>query len=51
MKAENNQLNVKNASLSEEVKALNKQLIKSREDDNERVLLLLRTLYPSPPPS
>ncbi|KAK4738897.1 hypothetical protein R3W88_002594 [Solanum pinnatisectum] len=40
-----------NASLSKEVKALNRQIIKAHEDANERMLLFMRTFSPSPPPS
>ncbi|MDV3177776.1 MAG: hypothetical protein Q8800_02830, partial [Candidatus Phytoplasma australasiaticum] len=43
LKDENDILKATNASLCEEIKALNKQLIKSHEDANERVLLLRRT--------
>ncbi|KAH0644974.1 hypothetical protein KY284_032858 [Solanum tuberosum] len=40
-----------NASLNEEIKSLNKQLIQAHESANERMMLLMRTFTPSPPPS
>ncbi|KAH0665459.1 hypothetical protein KY290_027692 [Solanum tuberosum] len=40
-----------NASLNEEIKSLNKQLIRAHESANERMMLLMRTFTPSPPPS
>ncbi|KAH0743919.1 hypothetical protein KY290_031912 [Solanum tuberosum] len=51
LRDENTMLLKTNASLSEEVKALNKQLIKAYEDTNERLSMLMRTLNPLPPPS
>ena len=50
-KAEKDQLIATNALLSKELQAINKELIKTHEDAKKRVLLLLRTLNPSPPPS
>jgi len=38
-----------NASLSGEVKDLNRQIIKAHEDAIERILLFMRTLSPLPP--
>ncbi|KAH0665678.1 hypothetical protein KY285_026884 [Solanum tuberosum] len=51
LRDENTMLLKTNASLSEEIKSLNKQLIQSHKSVNERMLLLMRTLNPSPPPS
>jgi len=51
LRDENEQLLKINASLSEEVKALNKQIIQAHVDANERMSLLMRTLTPFPPPS
>lgn len=51
LRAESDQLKTTNASLTEEVQALNKQLIKSHEDAKERVMLLLQTLQPPSPSS
>ncbi|KAH0748685.1 hypothetical protein KY290_027917 [Solanum tuberosum] len=51
LRDENTMLLKTNASLSEEIKSLNKQLIQSHESANERMLLLMRTLNPPPPPS
>ncbi|KAK4725126.1 hypothetical protein R3W88_027905 [Solanum pinnatisectum] len=51
LRDENAMLLKTNVSLSEEVKALNKQLIQAYEDANERMLLLMHTLNPLPSPS
>uniref|UniRef100_M1DHY5 Uncharacterized protein n=1 Tax=Solanum tuberosum TaxID=4113 RepID=M1DHY5_SOLTU len=51
LRAENEQPLKTNVSLSEEVKALNKQIIQAHVDANERMSLLMRTLTPPPPPS
>ncbi|KAH0738544.1 hypothetical protein KY290_037249 [Solanum tuberosum] len=51
LRDENTTLLKTNASLNEEIKSLNKQLIQAHESANERMLLLMRTLNPSPPPS
>ncbi|KAH0633531.1 hypothetical protein KY284_036317 [Solanum tuberosum] len=51
LRDENELLLKTNASLSEEVKALNKQIIQAHEAANERMSLLMRTLNPLPPPS
>ncbi|KAH0761337.1 hypothetical protein KY290_017410 [Solanum tuberosum] len=51
LRDENKRLLKTNASLSEEVKALNMKLIKAHEDANERLSLFMRTLNPLPPPS
>jgi len=48
LRDENERLLKTNASLSEEVKALNMQLIKAHEDANERLSLFMRTLNPLP---
>ncbi|KAH0650082.1 hypothetical protein KY284_029994 [Solanum tuberosum] len=46
LKAENAQLLKTNASLSEEVQALNKKLLQAHVDANNRMTLLLRSLLP-----
>ncbi|KAH0745930.1 hypothetical protein KY285_007587 [Solanum tuberosum] len=51
LRDENELLLKSNASLSKEVKALNKQIIQAHEAANERMSLLMRTLNPLPPPS
>ncbi|KAH0696343.1 hypothetical protein KY290_013711 [Solanum tuberosum] len=51
LKDENAMMMKTNASLNEEVKALNKQLIQAHKNANERMLLLMCTLNPHPPPS
>ncbi|KAH0633533.1 hypothetical protein KY284_036319 [Solanum tuberosum] len=51
LKDENTMLLKTNASLSEEVKALNRQLIKVHEDANEPLSLFRRILTPLPLPS
>ncbi|KAH0653129.1 hypothetical protein KY290_031417 [Solanum tuberosum] len=51
LKDENERLLKTNASPSEEVKALNMQLIKAHEDANEHLSMLMRTLNPFPLPS
>ena len=51
LRDENTMLLKTNVSLSEEVKDLNRQIIKAHEDANERMLLLMHTFNPSPPPS
>uniref|UniRef100_M1E152 Uncharacterized protein n=1 Tax=Solanum tuberosum TaxID=4113 RepID=M1E152_SOLTU len=49
LRDENVQLLKTNASLSEEVKAFNKQIIKAHEDADERMLLFMSTFSPLPP--
>ncbi|KAH0749306.1 hypothetical protein KY290_028538 [Solanum tuberosum] len=49
LRDENDRLLKTNASLSEEVKALNMQLIKAHEDANECMSMLMRTLIPLAP--
>ncbi|KAH0698786.1 hypothetical protein KY284_013001 [Solanum tuberosum] len=51
LRDENTMLLKTNASLNEDIKSLNKQLIQAHESANERMLLLMRTFNPSPPPS
>ncbi|KAH0699028.1 hypothetical protein KY284_013243 [Solanum tuberosum] len=51
LRAENEQLLKTNASLSEEVQDLNKQIIQAHVDANERMTLLKRSLTTPPPPS
>uniref|UniRef100_M1B289 Uncharacterized protein n=1 Tax=Solanum tuberosum TaxID=4113 RepID=M1B289_SOLTU len=51
LRAENKQLLKTNASLVEEVKALNKQIIQAHVVANERMFLLMRTLIPPLSPS
>jgi len=51
LRDENTMLLKTNASLSEEVKALNRQLIKVHEDANEPLSLFRRILTPLPLPS
>ncbi|KAH0686189.1 hypothetical protein KY289_016952 [Solanum tuberosum] len=51
LRDENTMLLKINASLNEDIKSLNKQLIQAHESANERMLLLMRTFNPSLPPS
>ncbi|KAK4730301.1 hypothetical protein R3W88_023289 [Solanum pinnatisectum] len=51
LRDENTMLLKTNASLSEEIKSLNKQLIQAHESANEHLMMLMRTFNPSPPPS
>jgi len=51
LRDDNSMLLKTNASLNEEIKSLNKQLIQAHEGANERMMLLMRTFTPSPPPS
>ncbi|KAH0644503.1 hypothetical protein KY284_032387 [Solanum tuberosum] len=51
LRDENERLLKTNPSPSEEVKALNMQLIKAYEDANEHLSLFMRTLNPFPLPS
>ncbi|KAH0650147.1 hypothetical protein KY284_030059 [Solanum tuberosum] len=51
LRDENERLLKTNASPSEEVKALNMQLIKAHEDANEHLSMFMRTLNPFPLPS
>ncbi|KAH0651904.1 hypothetical protein KY284_031816 [Solanum tuberosum] len=51
LRDENERLLKTNASPSEEVKALNRQLFKAYEDANECLSLFIRTLTPLPIPS
>uniref|UniRef100_M1CET3 Uncharacterized protein n=1 Tax=Solanum tuberosum TaxID=4113 RepID=M1CET3_SOLTU len=51
LRDENTMLLKTNASLNEDIKSLNKQLIQAHESANERMLLLMHTFNPSLPPS
>ncbi|KAH0701672.1 hypothetical protein KY285_015950 [Solanum tuberosum] len=51
LRDENAQLLKTNASLGEEVQALNKQIIQAHVDANERMTLLLKSFSSLPPPS
>jgi len=51
LKDENTMLLKTNASLSEEIKALNKQFIKAHEEANERLSLFMCTFNPLLSPS
>lgn len=48
LRDENSLLLKTNASLSDEIKALNRQIIKAHEDANECMFVFVRTLTPPP---